>query len=447
MGTSLQKRWLSCAFAGAVLCLGVLPTFAQDPAAVVNISTRMRVETGDNVLIGGFIVVGTGQKTVAVRALGPSLPVVGALADPILELHDASGATVATNDNWRATQQQQLIAAGLAPTDDLESALIATLNVGNYTVVVRGVNNTSGVGLVEVYDLDPAGAPSRLVNISTRGDVQAGDDVMIGGFILRGQQSKRVLMRVRGPTLSLNGALIPGRLADPTLELFNANGQSLISNDGWHGAQEQEIAASGLAPTDDREPAVIATLGPGGYTAVVRGQNGTTGIALVEMYDLDQPPQVDGSTLYLAQLRAQGSTISNGSGSAAMRLAADGLSAILSFSYTNLSSPVTSIHIHGPGGVILFDLDQAQPQPDGTYIWVFTPVGNLTVADIVAALRAGQLYLNLHTSNYPSGEINGYFNFSTGGQAAPTPTPPPALPGGTPTVTDASRFLEQATFG
>ncbi len=407
----------------------------------------MRVETGDNVLIGGFIVVGTGQKKVAIRALGPSLPVAGKLANPILELHDATGAIVAANDDWRSGQQSALVAAGLAPGNDLDSALIASLNVGSYTAVVRGVSDGAGVALVEIYDLDADQAPARLVNLSTRGKVQTGDDVMIGGFILRGAQPKRMIMRVRGPSLSLNGSAIAGRLDDPTLELFDGNGARFAENDDWRSTQEAEVAASALAPTDDREPALIASLVPGNYSAVVRGKNGSTGVALIEIYDLDQPPQADGSTLYLAQLRAQGSTVSNGSGSATLRLAGDGLSAILSFNFTNLSSPVTGMHIHGPGGTILFDLDDAVAQPDGTFIWVFRPVGTMTVADIQAALRSGQTYLNIHTSNNPSGEIKGYFNFSTGGQAAPVPTPPPALPGGSPTATDAARLLEQSTFG
>ncbi|MEO5720723.1 MAG: DVUA0089 family protein, partial [Chthoniobacterales bacterium] len=145
----------------------------------------MRVETGDNVLIAGFIVIGSGQKSVAVRALGPSLPIAGALGNPILELHDASGAIVASNDDWQSSQQTALIAAGLAPGNDRDAALIATLNAGSYTAVVRGVSSTAGVALVEVYDLDGDQAPARLANISTRGKVETGDNVMIGGFILR----------------------------------------------------------------------------------------------------------------------------------------------------------------------------------------------------------------------------------------------------------------------
>ena len=415
-------------------------------SSAVNISTRMVVETGDNVLIGGFIVYGTGQKSIAVRAIGPSLPVPGALSDPILELHDATGAIVASNDNWRSSQQAALVTAGLAPSNDLDAALIATLQTGSYTVVVRGVNNATGVALVEIYDLDAGTPTARLGNISTRGHVLTGDNVMIGGFIIRGDLAKRTIVRVRGPSLSLNGVPLAGRMQDPTIELHDANG-TLSANDNWRSTQQAEIEASSIAPTDDREPAIVATLAPGNYTAIVRGASNTTGIALVEMYDLDQPPSADGSTLYVAQLRPQGTANSQGSGTATLRLAADGKSAIIAFDYSNLSGPITGMHVHGPDTGILFDVDSATPQPDGTIIWVFTPVGNSTVADILNAIKTGGTYFNIHTAQYPNGEIKGFFSISTGAQTAPVPTPPPPLPGGTPTAAAAGRFLSQATFG
>jgi uncharacterized protein (DUF1800 family) len=416
-------------------------------SSAVNISTRMMVETGDNVLIGGFIVYGTGQKNIAVRAIGPSLPLVGTLADPILELHDATGAIIASNDNWRTSQQAELIAAGLAPANDLDSALITTLPTGSYTAVVRGANNGTGLALVEIYDLDLGTPTARLGNISTRGDVLTGDNVMIGGFIIRGDLSKRTIVRVKGPTLSLNGVPLAGRMMDPMVELHDGNGALMAQNDSWRSTQESEIAASTVAPTDDREAAIVATLVPGNYTAVVRGTNNTTGIALVEMYDLDQPPQADGSTLYVAQLRPQGSASTQASGTSTLRLAADGKSAVISFSYSNLSGPITGMHIHAADGSIIFDLDSATPQPDGTLIWIFVPVGSFTVADIVNLIKTGQAYLNLHTAQFPTGEIKGFFNISTGAQVVPVPTPPPPLASGTPTLADAGRFLSQSTFG
>lgn len=428
-----------------VLLLGSTTALAHSSAA--NISTRARVETGSNVLIGGFIVMGTGQKTVLIRAVGPSLPLSGALADPTVELHDGIGALMATNDDWRTSQQSAIIATGLAPINDKESALLVTLSPGPYTAIVRGVGGTSGIGLVEVYDLDSSNPAVRLINISTRGTVQTGSSVMIGGFILQGDIGKRVIVRVVGPSLSYNGAPITGRLMDPTLELRDGNGTLLSQNDSWRTTQEPEIQASTFAPVDDREPAIVSTLLPGSYTAIVTGSGGTNGIGLLEMFDLDQPPQPDGSTLYLAQLRPQTGATTQGSGSAILRLAGDEQSAILSFDFTNLTGPVTGMHVHGPNGDILFDIDDAIQQADGSYIWAFEPVGSFTIADIINFIKAGQTYLNIHTAAYPSGEIKGFFTFASGGQTAPTPTPPPALPSGTPTVADAGRFLAQATFG
>lgn len=430
----------------ALLCCFLAPpAFAVSSA--VNLSTRMVVQTGDNVLIGGFIVYGTGQKKIALRAMGPSLPLSGSLSDPLLELHDASGRTVVSNDNWRTTQQDAIIAAGLAPTNDLESVIITTISPGTYTAVVKGVNNVTGVALIELYDLDPPGSPSRLANISTRGNVLTGDNVMIGGFIVGGDVSKKMIIRARGPSLFLNGVLIPGSLTDPTLELHDANGATLAHNDNWRSDQEQEIDASTLAPTDDREPALIATLMQGNYTAIVRGANNTSGIALLEIYDLDQPPQADGSTLYLAELRPETGVVSSGSGTSTLRLASDGLSAVVSFQYSNLSSPVSGIALYSSDGQLLFDISASLPQPDGSYIWIFKPRGTFSVADIVAAIKNGQLSFLIQTSGHPAGELTGAYNLSTAGQSAPTPTPAPPLPGGPPTAADAGRFLSQATFG
>ncbi len=421
-------------------------------SSAVNIATRMRVETGDNVLISGFIITGSGQKNILVRAIGPSLTVPGVLADPVLELHDASGALIATNDNWGSSQRDAISATGAAPTSDLESALIAKVNTGSYTVIVRGANSGVGVGIVEVYDLDGSDATSRLGNLSTRGHVLTGDDVMIAGMIIRGDVAKRTILRARGPTLSLNGAPIAGRLQDPMMELHDGNGTMLAQNDNWRSTQQAEIEASTVAPADDREPAVVATLAPGNYTTIVRGANNSTGVALVEFYDLDQPPRADGTTLYITQLRPQAGTASQGSGTATLRLSADETYAIISFDYSNLSSPISGMHIHGPAdpgqsGGILFDVDAAPPQPDGTLIWVFAQTGSNTIADIVAAIKSGRTYFNIHTSNTPTGEISGFFNLSSGAQVAPVPTPPPPLASGTPSAADAGRFLSQATFG
>ena len=247
-------------------------------------------------MIGGFIITGSGQKKVIVRAIGPSLVnhgISNPLQNPTLELHDHTGAVIAFNDDWmNAPNRQEIIDSGLAPSNNFESAILMSLNPGNYTAIVRGVNNGTGIALVEGYDLDPT-ATSKLGNISTRSLVQTGDKVMIGGFIIV-TQSTRVIIRAIGPSLTPLG--VPGALANPQLELHDIHG--LIGrNDDWQTTQiggiitsdqVAEIRASRLAPTNPAESAIIATLQLGDYTAIVRGVNNTTGNALVEVYDLDQ---------------------------------------------------------------------------------------------------------------------------------------------------------------
>jgi hypothetical protein len=257
------------------------------PASLANISTRLRVETGDNALIGGFIVTGTQPKKVIVRAIGPSLSLSGALANPTLELRDGTGTLIRSNDDWRVGgQEADIIATTIPPSSDLEAAIVETLpaNGAGYTAIVGGLNNGTGMALVEVYDLDQA-ADSRLANISTRGLVQTGDDVLIAGTIVLGPASQRVIVRAIGPSLTLTG-----KLANPVLELRDGNGGLIRSNDDWRlGGQETEINATGIPPASDLESAVVEILPANGasYTAIVRGVNGTTGVAVVEVYALD----------------------------------------------------------------------------------------------------------------------------------------------------------------
>ena len=257
----------------------------------MNISTRARVETGDNVLIGGFIVTGSVAKKVIIRAIGPSLSQHGlsdVLADPTLELHDGNGALLQSNDNWQddPSQASQISASGLAPSNNLESAIIATLQPGNYTAIVRGKNSGQGIALAEVYDLDPA-ADSQLGNISGRAYVQTNDDVMIGGFIIGNNiGATEVIIRAIGPSLSQHG--LSNVLADPTLELHDGNGALLQSNDNWQDDPDQaaRISAANLAPSNSLESAIWASLAPGNYTAIVRGKNNGVGIGLVEVYNV-----------------------------------------------------------------------------------------------------------------------------------------------------------------
>jgi hypothetical protein len=265
--------------------------FSPEMGQFLNIATRLRVQTGDNVLIGGFIISGTDPKKVMVRGIGPSLAGFGIpdpLANPTLEVHDSTS-TLATNDDWKlrsdnSSQQAEIEATMLAPTNDKESAILMTLPANNagYTAVLRGKNNSTGIGVVEAYDLDIA-ADSRLANISTRGLVETGDNVLIGGIIASKGLTK-VVVRAIGPTLANFGITNP--LLDPTLELFDDSGTPIAINDDWQTSQKSEIEETTLPPSDSRESAIFAALRAGNYTAVVRGKNGATGIAVVEAYNL-----------------------------------------------------------------------------------------------------------------------------------------------------------------
>lgn len=265
--------------------------------ALLNISTRLQVGTGDNILIGGFILTGPGNKTVMLRAIGPSLSgiIPGAMQNPTLELRDGAATIIGTNDNWKVTNVGGVItgnqffaikSSGIAPTNDNEAAIIATLPPGNYTAVLRGFNDSTGIAVVEGYDLSHAIA--KFGNISTRGFVQTGDGAMIAGFIT-GNQTTNVVVRAIGPSLDVFG--VPTPLANPTLELRDSNGSLLDSNDDWKtrpdgSSQQAAIQGTGLAPSNDLESAIVRTVPPGAYTGIVRGANNGTGNAVVEAYNL-----------------------------------------------------------------------------------------------------------------------------------------------------------------
>ncbi len=246
-----------------------------------NISTRLKVGSGNDVLIGGFIITGTQPKKVILRGLGTSLgsSVSGVLADPFLELHGQGGNAIASNDDWRTSNEQAIIDSGFAPPNAKESAILITLQPGLYTAILSGVNGSSGIGLVEVYDLDPF-VDAKLGNLSTRGLVETGANVMIGGLIVQGDSDANLVIRAIGPSLPITGAL-----QDPVLELYDANANLIRSNDNWK-VNDGVLPSGNLAPTDDAESAIVATLSNGAYTAIVRGANDTSGIALVEVYQL-----------------------------------------------------------------------------------------------------------------------------------------------------------------
>lgn len=278
--TSTSPEGIALDVIGYDLAPAILP---PGVSSLANISTRGLVQTGDGSLIGGFIVTGTQPKKVIIRAIGPSLPVSGFLADPVLELHDAPGALIVSNGNWRTDQEAEIVATGIPPTNDAEAAIVTTLDPGAYTAVVTGSNNGSGVALVEVYDLDQT-VDSTLANISTRGFVGIDDNLLIGGFIVLGDNPATTIIRALGPSLGDIG--VKGALQDPELELHDSYGTLVVSNDDWRSDQETDIIATSIAPDRDAESAIVKTLGPGAYTTIVSGKNNTTGVALVEIYQL-----------------------------------------------------------------------------------------------------------------------------------------------------------------
>ena len=263
------------------------------PAQALNISTRLRVDIGDKVMIGGFIIRGNTSKPVVLRGLGRSLvnsgvPAATVLNDPFLELHGPNGALIMMNDNWKESpQRSQIEGTVFQPADDREAVILATLAPGSYTAILSGVGQTTGVGLVEVYDNNQA-LDSDLANISTRGFVLTGDNVMIGGFTLGGNNNAtRIAVRGLGPSLTNSG--LSNVLADPTLELHNANGTIMISNDDWQSdaVSAAALTANGLALPNPKESGIFTSLAPPGqFTAILAGKNGGTGIGLVEIYNL-----------------------------------------------------------------------------------------------------------------------------------------------------------------
>lgn len=261
------------------------PATAPTPSQVLlNVSTRVGVQSGTGVMIGGFIITGEVAKKVVLRAIGPSLAAAGVadvLVDPVLELYNSAGSLIAQNDNC-SSLPPGTIPASFRPSSGHESFIAATLPPGSYTGVLRGANGSAGVGLFELFDLDPAS--SRISNISTRGEVGTGSEVMIGGFIIGGEDPTKVVIRAIGPSLLAQN--VPNALSDPLLELYDSNGSLIFTNDNWRDTQEEEIIATGVAPTANSESAIVATLAPGGYTAMVHDAGHAGGVALVEVYNL-----------------------------------------------------------------------------------------------------------------------------------------------------------------
>lgn len=263
---------------------GWTPDEAGDRVHLLNVSTRVFVRDGESVGIGGFIIGGADAKKVVLRGIGPSLAQSGVadpLIDPRLKLFDSAGNLLAVNEGW-TSQHDELVATGLAPAHERDSAMVATLTPGAYTVVLESSSQSPGTGLFELYDLAPLDSETR--NLSTRGRVGTGDHSMVAGFTIGGDRPSRVIVRGIGPSLAASGISDP--LPDPTLELHAADGSLLFSNDNWRSGEEELIVASGLPPSHDAEAAIVATLNPGSYTAILRGTGDTVGNALIEVFRL-----------------------------------------------------------------------------------------------------------------------------------------------------------------
>jgi uncharacterized protein GlcG (DUF336 family) len=260
-------------------------TQAPATGTFANISTRAGIGNGENQLIAGFIIFGVGSRQILIRGLGPSLAafgLTGTLQDPILDLRTQTGTSITVNDNWALAVNAAQIPANLRPADPRESAILTSLAPGSYTAIESGKSGATGKGLVEVYDVDSV-ASSQLANISTRGFVGTGNDVMIGGSIVRGGASP-VLLRALGPSLVPFGVV--DVLTNPTIELRDTNGTLVAANDNWKQIQQSAIQATGLQPPNDAEAAIFTILPSGAFTVIVRGANGTSGIALLEIYNL-----------------------------------------------------------------------------------------------------------------------------------------------------------------
>ena len=263
------------------LCPVAMADAATPENVVGTLSTQAHAGPGANVLLSGFIIAGSAPKRVLVRGLGPSLSASAKLADPVIELY-AGGDLIGSNDNWRDSQEAEIVATNHAPSSDAESGIVATLSPGAYTVHLRGVNNAIGVGKIDIIDVDSTTA-ARLDNMSARALVAAGGNVLVGGFVINGPQSRQVLIRGIGPSLAVH---LEGEMSNPTLQLRDSSGNALVFNDNWEDTQRDAIIDSTIPPSHARESAIVATLAPGAYTAEVIGACGGGGVALVEIYDL-----------------------------------------------------------------------------------------------------------------------------------------------------------------
>lgn len=456
-----------CPAIAIFLCLGaalVAPLVLAQPdsAKLVNIATRGQVGTDANLVIGGFTITGA-SKTVLVRAVGPGLAnfgVPGTLADPLLEIIDSKGATVASNDNWNAVDAATMSAVGAFPllAASKDAVVVATLPPGGYSAKVSGLGgNNTGVAIMEVYDVSGGG---QVVNIATRLQVGTGANSAFAGFVVSpGAGTRKLLVRGVGPALAAFG--LPGTLPDPKLTLFDGNSQTIATAvaNGNVAALASATAQSGAFPASSGDAATIVTVSPGSYTVQLSGNNSaTTGVGLIEVYDITNstgtPANLASTTprLYYSSLRPNANAAtSTASGYATILYDPNTNVATVSVNFSNLSSSATSAHLvigtNASSGNFVFNLPRGQAN---ALTWTFPSTGSYSTADLIAALQNGQLFVSIDSTSFPAGELQGGFALSTGSTRFTAPAAPPALSAGAlnaPSQTDAARFLTQATFG
>ncbi len=442
-----------------------------DAPRLANLATRAPVGTGGNIMITGFIIGPGPNKTVLLRAVGPGLTttfgLTGVLADPFLSLYNNINnvsTQIASNDNWQSTDAATMSTVGafaLTPGSK-DAAIVTTLAPGIYTAQVSGNAGGTGLGLLEIYEVGSDPSSSRLINLSTRAFVGTDASTMIGGLVLSpGSGTRRLLIRAVGPTLTSLG--VSGVLADPTLTVLNASDAVVATNDNWGtpvgtnaldattlSAMFAQAGAFAL-PSGSKDAAFVADFIPGNYTIQVSGVGGSTGVALVEIYDLTAA----GSTgtlgvnvpdaLYVATLRPVSGASSTAFGTATIQLTNNGTIATVNVSFSNLSSSEVVAHLKiSPAGDYVFALPAGQVTGAE---WTFTPTGTYSSAALLSALQSGNIYVDIDSANYPNGELNGTFVLSAGSQAFTAPAAPPAISLTNATANDAARLLMQATFG
>jgi uncharacterized protein (DUF1800 family) len=456
---TLPRSWRlsTWVIALAVLALVVIRG-AEFGDRLANLSTRAQVGTGGNVMISGFVVGDGAPKKILIRAIGPALTafaIAGTLGDPVLSLYDANGVLLGTNDDWSAGDASTMSSVGafaLTP-GSRDAALVATLSPGAYTAQVSGAGSTTGVALLEIYDVT---GPARLLNLSTRALVGAGSDTLIAGLVIApGSGSRHLLVRAAGPALaSLN---VPGTNPDPALTVFDGQGRQLAANDNWDTANTGGQLASAFTqagafpfPSASKDAALLVDLPPGSFSIQVSGVGGATGLTLVEVYDLTSAstpttiPDENGGMFYVASLRTvSAATGSTASGTATLQLSADGQSAFINVNFSNLSSTEVVAHLAIDGNFV-FGLPRGQVT--GGY-WTFAAVGTYSTADLIAALQAGRITVEIDTTQYPAGELGGGFVRNNGSTIFIAPASAPTTDFSTVSPSDAARFLIQATFG